>query len=248
MPPAFQALFVQLFALGICFLLIPVLDVLLAGNASPILGALVMGTIALVLSHILNMAPWWHFINFIFAPALIGTLYLHVSPEYFLLAFVVLASIYWSTFRTQVPLYLSSRKAWQAIAQLLPAQQGFRLVDLGSGLGGLLGYLYQVRPDGAYHGIENAPLPFVISWLRFRFGNNPHASWGNFWTHNLADYDVVYAYLSPVPMNDLWKKARLEMRPGTLFISNTFTVSGVSPTNVIALDDFNQSTLYIWRM
>lgn len=248
LPPAFQALFVQLFALGICYLFIPLLNVFLEGNISPILGAFVMGSVALGLSHLLNFAPWWHIINFVFAPALIGTLYLQVTPEYFLLAFILMVTVYWSTFRSQVPLYLSSRKAWQAISLLLPPQQGFRFVDLGSGLGGLLGYLHQVRPDATYHGIENAPLPFFISWLRFRFTKNLQSSWGDFWTHNLTGYDVVYAYLSPVPMMELWKKARSEMRPGTLFISNTFNVPGVNPTHVIALDDFNQSTLYIWRM
>lgn len=247
-PPAFQALFIQLLALGICYLFIPKLNVFLESSISPILAAFILGAIALLFSHILNLAYWWHFINFLFAPALIATLYLHISPGYFFLAFMLMAMIYWSTFRTQVPLYLSSRKVWQSISTLLPAQPGFRFVDLGSGLGGLLGYLHQIRPDGTYFGIESAPLPIFISWLRFHLVKNLHSSWSDFWTHNLADYDVVYAYLSPVPMTDLWEKARLEMRPGTLFISNTFGVPGVTPTQVIALDDFNKSTLYIWRM
>jgi hypothetical protein len=64
----------------------------------------------------------------------------------------------------------------------------------------------------------------------------------------LAKYDVVYAYLSPVPMADLWKKARLEMRPGSLFVSNGFIVPDVWPTQAIALGDRVGSTLYIWRM
>ena len=246
--PVFRSFFVQLLALGGAYLLILALNVFLGANISPIQGALLQGTIALVLSHKLNFALWWYFINFVFAPALIGTLYLQIPPLYFLFAFVLMVTIYWSTFRSQVPLYLSSRKAWQAIVQLLPSQSGFRFIDLGSGLGGLLGYLHKIRPDGSYRGIENAPLPFLISWLRYSFAYNLKSSWGNFWTHDLADYDVVYAYLSPVPMAELWKKASTEMRPGTLFISNTFNVPGVSPTKVIELDDFNRSKLYLWRM
>ena len=248
LPPVFQALFVQVLALGICYLAISPLNEFFKWDISPLMGAFALGTIALILSYIFNYAPWWHVINFVFAPALTATLFLQIAPEYFLSLFILMAMIYWSTFRSQVPLYLSSRQAWQAVAQALPTQPGFRFIDLGSGLGGLLGYLHQIRPDGTYHGIENAPLPALISWLRLRFANNVQLSWGNFWTRNLADYDVVHAYLSPVPMEQLWQKARLEMRPGSLLISNTFSIPGVTPTHVIKLGDFNSSTLYIWRM
>jgi hypothetical protein len=38
------------------------------------------------------------------------------------------------------------------------------------------------------------------------------------------------------------------MRPGTLFISNTFTVPGVAPDEVVELDDLTHARLLIWRM
>ena len=41
--------------------------------------------------------------------------------------------MYWSTYQTQVPLYLSSNKVWRALEGLLP-EQSFRFIDLGSGL------------------------------------------------------------------------------------------------------------------
>ena len=61
-------------------------------------------------------------------------------------------------------------------------------------------------------------------------------------------YDVVFAYLSPVPMSDLWLKAKQEMRPGSLFISNTFAVNDQPPQECITVDDLHHSTLYLWRM
>jgi hypothetical protein len=81
----------------------------------------------------------------------------------------VFALIYWTTFRTQVPLFLSGRLVWDAVAALLPpAHSGreLRVIDLGSGLGGLLGHLGRQRPDGSYTGIEIAPLPAWLSRLR----------------------------------------------------------------------------------
>jgi len=57
----------------------------------------------------------------------------------------------------------------------------------------------------------------------------------------------VYAFLSPVPMPDLWCKVRTEMRPGSLFVSNTFDVPGVAPDRVITLGN-GRRALLVWRL
>jgi hypothetical protein len=59
---------------------------------------------------------------------------------------------------------------------------------------------------------------------------------------------VVFAYLSPVPMAELWEKARREMKPGSSFISNTFAVPEFPPQQTVQVDDLHHSSLYIWRM
>lgn len=220
---------------------------------SALIFALLCGVIAAALSSIAGLAKWWLLIQLLFAPALVLVLSLGISPNLFLTAFLILLVVYWSTFRTQVPLYLSSRKVWLALQPLLPAAtsgKNFRFMDLGSGIGGVLTHLARVRPDGRYHGVESAPLPFLMSWLRIRLGGfqNCKVQWGSLWSCNLAQYDVVFAYLSPVPMTELWQKARREMRPGALFISNTFAVAEHPPQDTITLDDLHHSTLHIWRM
>jgi hypothetical protein len=68
------------------------------------------------------------------------------------------------------------------------------------------------------------------------------------WDSDLAQYDVVFAYLSPVPMDALWRKAKQEMRPGSVFISNTFAVQDQLPLETITVNDLHQSTLYLWKM
>lgn len=246
--PLLKALVAQFVALLLTFLLIFLIAAVSGWMFSLFPIALLQGGIATALSRYwLRMMPWWLPIQFLFMPALVVGLSFDIAPFWFLLVFLLLLAVYWSVFRTQVPLYLSSRAAWRALVDLLPAKSDVRMIDLGSGLGGLLGFLGHIRPQGHYVGIEAAPLPFLLGWLRVR-GKNCDMRYGSFWRHDLAGYDVVYAYLSPVPMVDLWRKASAEMRPGTLLVSNTFAVPGVIPAETVQVDDFHASTLYIYRI
>lgn len=245
LPPALLALSLQVAAV-----LLTAVGVRLSGAAlSPLTLALLCGALAAALSQWAGLARWWLFIQFLFVPGLVAMLALEIPPLVYLLVFAVLLVVYWNTFRTQVPLYLSSRPVWQALAEKLPATP-FTFADLGCGLGGVLTWLAQARPHGQYCGVEAAPLPFLWSWLRIKLGGhgNCRVHWGSLWNHDLSGYDVVYAYLSPVPMGELWQKARREMKPGSLFISNTFEVPDQPPDEIIAVDDLHHSHLYCWRM
>jgi hypothetical protein len=48
-------------------------------------------------------------------------------------------------------------------------------------------------------------------------------------------------------MPALWNKIQREMRPGSLFISNSFAVPGVEANRVIELADARQTRLYCYR-
>ena len=213
----------------------------------PIVAALVTGAFAALLSKALGLDPWWMAIQFVFAPAAFVGASAAVPRWLSLTLFLLLVFVYWSTFRTQVPLYLSSTRVRQALIPLLPAG-AFTFMDVGSGVGGVLTDLADVRADGDYHGIESAPFPWLVSWLRIAFARrtNCHAHFGSLWNADLAQYDVVFAYLSPVPMAALWEKVQREMRPGSRFISNTFAVSTVPPDQVVQVADMHESTLYVW--
>jgi hypothetical protein len=253
-PPSVIALLLQIAALAITVTLIRNTGI----EASPLTFALLAGLIAMGFSYFAGLASWWLVIQQGFAPGLILMLTLDIPPWIYLAAFLIMLAVYWSTYQTQVPLYLSSNKVWLALENLLPSRsvtggESFRFIDLGSGLGGVLTHLATSRPDGHYTGIESAPLPWLMSWLRTRRFNNCAAHWGSIWDEqmaasHLAQYDVVFAYLSPVPMERLWHKAHAEMRPGTLFISSTFAVPDQRPDQTLQIDDLHQSTLLVWRM
>ncbi|GAB4125250.1 MAG: hypothetical protein Fur0040_07410 [Sideroxydans sp.] len=245
LPPALLALAIQLVAV-----LLAMAVGRLAGLAlSPFTFALLCGALAATLSHLAGLARWWLLIQMSFVPGLVGMLSLDIPPAVYLLLFTVLLVVYWNTFRTQVPLYLSSRPVWQALAEKLPTHP-FSFVDLGCGLGGVLTWLARSKPYGRYYGVEAAPLPFLWSWLRIRLGgyHNCSVQWHSLWDCDLSAHDVVYAYLSPVPMGKLWEKARREMKPGSLFISNTFEVPGQPPDEILQVNDLHRSCLYCWRM
>ena len=283
LPPAVIALLLQAAAFAVALLFARITAIQLP----PLLFALLCGALAAAFSSIAGLARWWLLIQLLFIPALVLMLSLQLPPNFFLVAFLILLAVYWSTFRTQVPLYLSSRRIWQAMELLLPApaveevvdgegadssgrspslplsrcpksfgpgtrerEHSFTFMDLGSGIGGVLTHLAGVRADGRYSGVEAAPLPFLWSWLRIRLGGyrNCQVKWGSLWDCDLSQYDVVFAYLSPVPMDELWQKAHREMRPGTVFISNTFAVADHPPQQTFTVDDLHHSTLYIWHM
>jgi hypothetical protein len=245
LPPSVIALLLQIAA---CALTVFTLH-LFGLRPAPLFTALLCGALAATFSRLAGLARWWLIIQLVFVPALVLMQTFDIPSGFFLAAFLIMLVVYWSTFRTQVPLYLSSNKVWQALETKLP-DAPFTFVDLGSGIGGVLTHLAQTHPHGHYHGVEAAPLPFLWSWLRIKFGGcrNCSVHWGSLWNSDLSQSDIVFAYLSPVPMEALWNKARQEMRPGSTFISNTFAVPEHPPQETVRVEDMHRSTLYLWRM
>ncbi|MCB1975670.1 MAG: class I SAM-dependent methyltransferase [Nitrosomonas sp.] len=242
--PIIKALMIQLLS---CLCITP-LVVLFPSQTIPA-WILLQAILAAVISHYTKMAYWWIPMQLMFLPAIAVALTLEISPMWFGVCFFLLFLVYGKTFKTQVPLYLSSSEATKALASLLPRKKNFTFIDLGCGCGGLLSTLHALRGNGNFYGIEAAPIPFLIGKARTLFNKaNCNIQWGDLWKQDLAHYDVVYAYLSPVPMSTLWEKVCQEMQPGSLFISNTFAVPGIAPEKIIRLNDFSGSALYIWRI
>lgn len=244
--PVLAALLTQVFSFVAIMLLIRVFP---AQTLSIFEWAIVQGVFAAMISFRLNMAIWWILIHVLFMPSLIATLALSLPPFWFCVVFLILILIYGKTYQTQVPLYLSSQEVTKALVSFLPQQRKFSFIDLGCGCGGLLKNLSHMQSNGSYYGIEAAPVPYLVSKLRnLVFSPDTRITWGDFWKDDLAHYDVVYAYLSPVPMKSLWQKVCLEMRPGSIFISNSFIIPGVLPEKSLQLNDLSGSTLYMWRI
>ncbi len=181
-----------------------------------------------------GLAWWWLPIQLLFAPALLAMHALSLPPVLFLGLFLFFLLLYWSSFRTQVPYYPSTPAVWRTVAGLLPPRP-LRVIDIGSGFGGLALHLAAQRPDSTISGIELAPLPWLVSHMRARLrGARVRFMRGDYLRLDFAAYDVVFAYLSPAAMPALWEKAHSEMRPGTLLLSYEFVIPGQVPDIALA--------------
>ena len=223
-----RALAIQLVSLA-AVALMAVLCALVQLHAVSLLSlVLIQGAGAAALTLWAGMARWWVPIQFFFLPALYAAINLRLAPGLYLFAFLFFLLLYWGSYRTQVPFYPSGHWAWKAVASVLPQRSGLRVVDIGSGFGGMVLHLAQTRPDCDVLGVELAPLPcfasMLVAMLKRSKGRFLHRDYASL---DFADYDVVFAYLSPVAMPSLWAKACAEMRPGTLLLSYEFAIAGV---------------------
>lgn len=243
-PPALVALFVQVLAWGAILLLQGLAETYQTGLPMP-WPILAQGLAAWGIANCLGQPRWWQLIHLVFFPAVWLTQQADMDPAWFLAGLVLLSLTSIGVLRTRVPLYLSSDQAARRLAELAPDTHA-SVVDLGCGLGGPLARLAELRPDLALHGVEAAPLNWLTS--RLRLAGRAHIRLGSIWNEDLSRHDLVYAYLSPEPMARLWDKARREMRPGSLLVSNSFAVPGVAPEQVIELDDLSRARLLVWRM
>ena len=131
----------------------------------------------------------------------------------------------------------------------MPESGPFHLIDLGSGFGGVLFYLEPRFPQGQFSGVEIAPAPWLISRLRARLRHSRVDFMRRDYARlDLGAFDVVFAFLSPAAMPDLWRQAERQMRPGSLFVSLSFGVDARPPDREIPLAEGERHTLYAWRM
>lgn len=221
-----------------------------AGWLLPLPGLLLLqALLALAASVLLQQPRWWWLIHLSFAPGLWLASRGEWASGWLLAGFALLALLNWNSLGERVPLYLTGRATEHELQRLLdelPA--GFRFVDLGCGLAGTLVRLAQRYPQSSFTGVETAPLVFALAWLRSRGQVNCQVRYRSLWDEPLQDYEVVYCFLSPAPMPRLWAKVRAEMPPGGLLISNSFAIPGVPPQGEIALQDWRDSRLLLWRL
>jgi SAM-dependent methyltransferase len=211
----------------------------------PLFAAGSQGLFAALTSYLLKAPAWWLPIHLAFMPLVVLASRLELDPAWYLGGFLLLLAIFWRTDRSRVPLYLSNAATAAAVATALPPGPG-KFVDLGCGDGALLRRLARLRPDCQFLGIEHAPLPWLWARLAAIGLANCQIRHGDFWRQTLGPFDLVYAFLSPAPMPRLWAKARAEMKPSALLVSNSFPVPGVRPENTLEVADRRATQLFCY--
>lgn len=247
--PALAALCAQLAASLLVLALLVVVVQLSGWRPEALLVGLLQGLLAATLGRCLGLALWWWWLNLAFVPSLLLASGAALPAWLFLLGFVLLLLFNWNSLGERVPLYLTGAGAREELVRLLAKRgEAFRFVDLGCGPAGTLLALARQFPRAQFVGVETAPLSFAIAWLRALLQRNCRIRYQSLWRTDLADFDLVYCFLSPAPMAELWRKARGEMRDGSWLLSNSFEVPGVPPQRVIELHDWRRSRLLVWQM
>jgi SAM-dependent methyltransferase len=244
-PAIYKALRCQLFSVALLFLvgqsgILPPVDILAL--------AALQGLAASFIALMTKSDRWWLPIHLVFMPAIVLAAQLRLPANTYALIFGIVLCVYWTSFRSRVPLFLSNRATVHRLAVALDGEPPFRVLDVGSGTGSFATTLARLRPDWQIKGCELAPAPYALSrWLSRRLPNVAFLR-QDFWMLSLRNYDLVYAFLSPTPMEALWKKVRTEMPAGSLFVSNSFPVPGVEPERTIEVGDKRQTRLFCYRI
>jgi len=246
--PATLAMLIQAVALVLIFVCVLGINILFSVRF-PILLLVVMQSLsALALCMIAGMAIWWRWIHACFPLAMFAMTLWGVPNEVYLIGFLITLSIFWTTFRSQVPFFPSRPVIREKVASLIPDNKPVRMIDIGSGLGDLSMHIASVKPGSQVEGIEIAPMPWLISLCRAKLKRNAAKfTLGNYHELDFAQYDLVFAYLSPAAMPALWQKAKQEMQTGSLLVSYEFDIPNTTPSFTIDHGE-KAPTIYVWQL
>lgn len=209
---------------------------------------LLQSALAVVFCVLVRMAVWWRWIHFFFPLALFIMLMWQAPSKIYLIGFFVSLSLFWTTFRTQVPFFPSRPVVWEKVVEMMPLDKSVHMIEIGSGLGDLAMHLAKNRANSRIEGIEIAPLPWLISVIRsYITRSTAKFKLGDYYALDFSQYDMVFAYLSPAAMPALWEKASREMRTDSLLVSYEFDIPGVMPTFCVE-SGLKGIKIYVWKI
>lgn len=160
-----------------------------------------------------------------------------------ILLLTLVASISW-TILPGAPFVPTQMHTVHKMLQMAKVGPNDKVYDLGCGDGRMV--ITAARHYGAQAvGIEIDPLRFI--WCKLLvtglgLQDRIRIVYGNFFTQNLSEADVVTCYLLQSTNNKLEGKLKNELRPGTRVVSNTFTFYGLK---MVGQD--GESRLYIYN-
>ncbi len=134
----------------------------------------------------------------------------------------------------QVPYVPTKKRVVRKMIEVANLKNNDVVYDLGCGDGRLLFEAEKTKKVNA-KGYELAPIPYVLAQIK-KFFNKSKTTihMANFFSANLQDANIIFCYLGPDTMGQLYTKIKHECKKGTKIISNTFSIHGVEPSKVWA--------------
>jgi len=147
-----------------------------------------------------------------------------------IITFIVLLLIpgFYAAF-TSGPFVPSSRKRHKTMLDLANLKPSDVIYDLGCGDGRLV-FLAAKFCQKAIGYELSVPL-YIFGKIREIFNKkNAKIKYGNIWTQNYDDANVIFCYLLPKAMKQFYKEVWPKLKPGTKVISNAFEIHEVKST------------------
>ena len=135
------------------------------------------------------------------------------------------------------------------ILALVPMRPGQRFYDLGCGEGRVL--IAARRKYGVHAiGYEVNVCAYLYARLNIWWhGGGAEVRFQNFMHVDLSDADVIYCYQASGAIQQLRDKFNRELRPGTIVISNTYTIERwLTPTVVTLAHGIITRNIYLYEV
>jgi hypothetical protein len=138
---------------------------------------------------------------------------------------------------TGVPFVAAPGKVTDKLAELCPLDAHSQFYDLGCGDGRFVAAMARRFPTATCIGVEKAPLPVILLWLRMRLSplRNMRFLYQDFADVDLTEATHIYLYLFPKIMDNLLPKFEKELKPGTRVVSCDFIFTNRTPNQVVPL-------------
>lgn len=114
-----------------------------------------------------------------------------------------------------------------SMISLANIEPGERVYDLGCGDGRLL---ITAAEKGAFAiGYELSLPTFLLAVFRTMGKKNIRVRFGDFWTKDFSDADVIVCYLLSGKMQEFQRKIWPQLKPGCRVVSHSFSMPNVEP-------------------
>jgi SAM-dependent methyltransferase len=160
---------------------------------------------------------------------------------------LLLLAIFSPVLKDRVPFFLSSEQVAQALLQIMDNRQTRTFLDLGCATGGLLVSLAKARPQTQFVGVETAWLPYWVAKIRAWRLPNLTIRRQSIWDLELGGFGLVYCFLSPDPMMRLGLQFDEQADKGACLVSNSFRVPDQDPQQILPVQDWRESVLWIYE-
>jgi trans-aconitate methyltransferase len=119
----------------------------------------------------------------------------------------------------------------------LSVEPGQTLIDLGCGDGSLLFALARRHPDIVCIGYDISLLPLTIAWVRklvsFKAYRNVHIRFGNLFTQDVSQADIVFIFLLCKSYPKLVSKLETQLQPSARVMVEAWPLPGLEPIETL---------------